>query len=321
MKAYALQKLPSNPDAITVAPASRWQTFLHSTSAVWARSPLAHRVLSAFLLIGLPGIGAYAHLIEPTWLRIKRLTLPLPNLPASLDGFRLVHLSDLHMGSEVPSWFLRRVIETVQRLAPDLIVLTGDFVHTCPENVDDLTVLLSKLCAPAGVFAVLGNHDYAVNYPGDAGLPGVEEMVVTALERAGIVVLRNDWVPITIGRSRFTLAGLDELWSGRARTAPLQTIPSALSRIVLCHNPEIVQFLPENSFDLLLCGHTHGGQVRIPPFPPLVTATADRRFWGGLTAHGRGWVFVSRGVGYTWRVRFASRPECVEITLTGQRAY
>jgi len=318
MKIHALQELSPITEAIPVTPASRWQTFLHKTSAEWARSPLAHRVLSAFLLIGLPGIGVYAHLIEPTWLRVKRLTVPLQNLPASLDGFRLVHLSDIHMGSEVPSWFLRQMIDTVQRLSPDLIVLTGDFVHTYPNDVKELTTLLSPLHAPAGVFAVLGNHDYAVNYPGDTGSPGVEELVINALERAGIIVLRNDWVSIAVGQKRFALMGLDELWSGRACTARLQAIPSSISRVVLCHNPGIMQFLPESSVDLVLCGHTHGGQVRIPPFPPLVTATADRRFWGGLSAYGRGWVFVSRGIGYTWRVRLASRPECAEITLTGR---
>jgi predicted MPP superfamily phosphohydrolase len=68
--------------------------------------------------------------------------------------------------------------------------------------------------------------------------------------------------------------------------------------------------------DLLLCGHTHGGQVRIPPFPPLFTATVNRQFWGGLSPLGRGHIFVNRGIGYTWRVRLGSRPECVLITLT-----
>jgi predicted MPP superfamily phosphohydrolase len=88
--------------------------------------------------------------------------------------------------------------------------------------------------------------------------------------------------------------------------------------VVLCHNPDVVPFLPVNSFDLLLCGHTHGGQVRLPLLPPPVTATHNRQFWGGLFAQERGLIFVSRGIGYTWKVRLAARPECVEITLTGR---
>jgi predicted MPP superfamily phosphohydrolase len=231
------------------------------------------------------------------------------------DGFRIVHLSDLHIGSTVPFEFLQHVVQTVQKLAPDLIVLTGDFVHTRPEEVSELTTLLHNLQASHGVFAVLGNHDYAVNYPGDTGLLGVEDVVMTALERAGITVLRNDWVPISAGPHRFALMGVDELWSGQASVRPLQTVPNSYSRVVLCHNPDVFSFLPSQSFDLLLCGHTHGGQVRIPPFPPPLTVTTNRKLWGGLTAHGRSWVFVSRGIGYTWRVRLASRPECVEITL------
>jgi predicted MPP superfamily phosphohydrolase len=272
-------------------------------------------MLAALLFLGLPGVGAYASFVEPVWLRVKRLTIPLPNLPLGLDGIRVVHLSDLHMGSEVPAWFLRRVVTTVQRLAPDVIVLTGDFVHSRPEDADGLTNVLQDLRAPHGAFAVLGNHDYAVNYPGDRGMRGVEEVVITALDRAGIPVLRNEGVEIAIGRSRLPLYGIDELWSGRAQVSPLHEISSVFPRIVLCHNPDVVRFLPEQNKDLVLCGHTHGGQVRIPPFRPLLTMTSDRRYWGGLSARGDGWVFVNRGIGYTWRVRLAARPECVEVTL------
>jgi uncharacterized protein len=300
---------------VCIPPASPLRSRIHAISANAARFPIVHRMLAAFLLLGLPGVGAYAYFVEPTWLRVKRLAVPLPNLPLGLDGLRIVHLSDLHMGSEVPTWFLRHVMATVQRLAPDAIVLTGDFVHSRPEDADQLTGVLQGLRAPHGVFAVLGNHDYAVNYPGDPGITGVEEVIIAALERAGVTVLRNDEVEIADGRSRLQLYGIDELWSGRTQVSPLHATSSVFPRIVLCHNPDVVQFLPERNRDLVLCGHTHGGQVRIPPFRPLLTMTSDRRYWGGLSARGNGWVFVSRGIGYTWRMRFAARPECVEITL------
>ena len=300
---------------VCIPPASPLRSRIRAISANAARSPIVHRMLAALLLVGIPGVGAYAYFVEPTWLKIKRLTVPLPHLPLGLDGLRIVHLSDLHMGSEVPTWFLRRVVTTVQRLAPDAIVLTGDFVHSRPEDADELTGALQDLRAPHGVFAVLGNHDYAVNYSGDSSTPGVEEIVIAALERAGITVLRNEETEIVAGRSRLQLYGIDELWSGRAQVSSLHATSSAFPRIVLCHNPDVVQFLPEQNTDLVLCGHTHGGQVRIPPFRPPLTMTSDRRYWGGLSARGNGWVFVSRGIGYTWRVRFAARPECVEITL------
>lgn len=300
---------------VNVPPASPLRSRIHEISAAAARSPLVHRMLSALLLVGLPGVGAYAQFVEPTWLRVKRLPVPLPTLPLGLDGFRIVHLSDLHVGSEVPMWFFRKVVSTVQQLAPDMIVLTGDFVHSRPEEAAELPHILQNLHAPHGVFAVLGNHDYAVNYPGDAGVPGVEEVVIAALERAGITVLRNDEVEIVAGRSRLGIYGVDELWSGDASVSSLHEDSVRTPRIVLCHNPDAVQFFPEPNTDLVLCGHTHGGQVRIPPFRPLLTMTTDRRYWGGLTARGNGWVFVSRGIGYTWRVRLGARPECVELTL------
>ncbi len=284
-----------------------------------ARSPVAHRLLSAFLLLGAPGLGAYVNLVEPHWLRVRRLTVPVKGLPLNLDGLRIVQLSDLHSGSVVPRWLLQRAVETTLALEPDLIVLTGDYVHTWPDDGDNLTSLLQPLRAPLGVFAVLGNHDYAINYVGDPGIPGVEALVIAALERANITVLRNDWHFIGGGKQPLAMLGVDEILSGYARVTPLEEIPATAPRLILCHNPDIVSFLPENEVDLLLCGHTHGGQVRIPPFPPPCTATISRRFWGGLSPLGRGHIIVSRGIGYTWRIRLGARPECVLITLTGEK--
>ncbi len=308
---------PGTPpfERLSVPAMSPLRARFNEFSAMVARSPLTHRLLSAFLLLGLPGLGVYAHFVEPVWLRMKRFDVFFPHLPHELDGMRIVHLSDLHMGSEVPEWFLRHVVTTVQQLAPDVIVLTGDYVHSEPNDPNDLTHILQGLRAPHGVFAVLGNHDYAINYPGDPGLAGVEGVVITALERAGIVVLRNQEVEIASGRGRLPLYGIDELWSGRAHVASLHDASPVLPRMLLCHNPDVIQFLPEHNSDLVLCGHTHGGQVRIPPFRPPMTMTTDRRYWGGLTARGNGWVFVTRGIGYTWRMRLGARPECVEITL------
>lgn len=306
------------PETVALPPCTEKKARLYAALNRLARSPLAHRTFSLLVLLGAPGVGAYAYFVEPTWLRVRRLTLRIKGLPLDLDGLRLVQLSDLHVGSAVPRWFLRKVIDTTQALNPDLIVLTGDYVHTQPDDAAEITALLRPLQAPTGVFAVLGNHDYAVNYPGDTGIPGVEDIVISALERAGVQVLRNDWVPIGGGKRPLALFGIDELLSGRARVAPLDALPSASPRLVLCHNPDIISFLSGRGFDVLLCGHTHGGQVRIPPFPPPFTATRNRRFWGGLFQDEHKQIFVSRGIGYTWRARLASRPECVLITLTGQ---
>ena len=306
-------------DTISLPSPRKWKALLYTTLSRLSRSPLAHRAFSALLLFGAPGVGAYAYFVEPTWLRVQRFTLRIKGLPLNLDGFRLVQLSDLHIGSSVPHWFLQKAIHTANELTPDLIVLTGDYVHTQPDEVAAITTLLQPLRASSGVFAVLGNHDYAINYSGHVGIPGVEDIVINALQRAEVQVLRNEWLPVGGGKQPLALFGIDELLSGRARVAPLDSLPSASPRLVLCHNPDIVTFLSRHSFDLLLCGHTHGGQIRIPPFPPPFTATRNRRLWGGLLPlDEQRRVFISRGIGYTWRARLASRPECVEITLTGE---
>lgn len=305
-------------DTVTLPSYSEKKARFHAVLGQLARSPFAHRLFSTLLLLGAPGVGAYAYFVEPNWLRVRRLTIPIKGLPLNLDGFRLVQLSDLHVGSAVPPQFLHKVIATTKALEPDLVVLTGDYVHTRPDDLEEVTRLLQHLRAPIGVFAVLGNHDYAMNYPGDPGIPGVEDMVITALERAGVQVLRNDWLPVGGGKQPLALFGVDELLSGRAQVAPLDLLPADSPRLVLCHNPDIIPFLADHDFDLLLCGHTHGGQIRIPPFPPPITAIRNRRFWAGLFQDGRRRIFVSRGIGYTWKARLASRPECVCITLTGQ---
>lgn len=318
MTPLAIKDTSLPADVVTLPPVSPGQVRLQNFLSRAARSPAAHRLFSTLLLLGAPGIGAYAYFIEPTWLKVHRLTLRIAGLPLNLDGLRLVQLSDLHVGSAMPRWFLQHVMETTKALEPDLIVLTGDYVHTRPDDVSEITSLLQRLRASSGIFAVLGNHDYAVNYPGEEGIPGVEDLVIAALERAEVKVLRNQWEPIGGGAHPLALLGIDELLSNRARISPLETMPKNLPRLVLCHNPDIVPFLSDQSFDVLLCGHTHGGQVRIPPFPPPFTSTRDRRFWGGLYPVGRGQVFVSRGIGYTWRARLAARPECVLIMLTGR---
>lgn len=317
MLASATTPETTSTETVALPPYPKKKALFHAALSRLARSPFAHRVFSTLLLFGAPGVGAYAYFVEPHWLRVRRLTIQIKGLPLSLDGLRLVQLSDLHVGSAVPHQFLRKVIAATKALEPDLIVLTGDYVHTRPDDVAEVTALLQHLRAPTGVFAVLGNHDYAMNYPGDPGIPGVEDMVITALERAGVQVLRNDWLPVGGGKQPLALFGIDELFSGRARVASLDTLPSTSPRLVLCHNPDIVPFLSGRSFDLLLCGHTHGGQIRIPPFPPPFTATRNRRLWAGLFQDEHRRIFVSRGIGYTWRARFASRPECVCITLTG----
>jgi predicted MPP superfamily phosphohydrolase len=319
MSLATLQQNVIHSDTVIPAPLSAWKAQFHARLNVIARSRLAHQAFAALLICGAPGLGAYVYCIEPTWLKVRRLTLRIHQLPSSLDGLRIVQLSDLHMGSTIPSWFLQKVVKTTQTLAPDLIVLTGDYVHTHPDNVTELTTLLRQLHAPTGVFAVLGNHDYGVNYAGDSGISGVETLVISALEQAGVTVLRNQWLPIGRGQHPLALVGLDEFWSGRTRLAPFQTVPTTMPRLVLSHNPDVIPFLPENSFDVLLCGHTHGGQIRIPPFRPPITATRNRQYWGGLFSLGRGQAYISNGIGYTWRARFATRPECVCITLAGSK--
>src|SRR5215471_18750796 len=147
MTSVALQYHVPPEDAVTLPPLPPGKVRRRNLTRGLARSPVAHRLFSAFLLCGAPGLGAYAYFVEPSWLRVRRLTIPIKGLPLNLDGLRIVQLSDLHLGSVVPRRLLQHAVETTQALKPDLIVLTGDYVHTWPDNVDELTSLLQPLQA------------------------------------------------------------------------------------------------------------------------------------------------------------------------------
>ena len=134
----------------------------------------------------------YAYHVEPTWLAVNRLTLPVRDLPHALAGLRIAHLSDFHCGSHIPAGFLEGAIERAAAEKPDLIALTGDFIDRGPRHAPSAAKLFRHLKAPLGVFAVLGNHDFSVHTPrGVRRHPGLDGVIASALAAEGVTVLRN----------------------------------------------------------------------------------------------------------------------------------
>lgn len=242
------------------------------------------------LLLGTGALAAlYPLHLEPHWLEVTRTRIRLPKLTRPM---RLLHLTDLHYGFRVPLSLIDAAIDLGLAESPDVICLTGDYVTTnYTDNPWPLTGPLSRLARAAPTYAVLGNHDSAP----------VPEVVTGA----GIRLLRNEAVHTSGG---LTLMGVN--WEAKAPAA----IPAQGVRILLAHTPDAKDQLPELSWDLLLAGHTHGGQVVIP-FLPRVVGVQDKRFIAGRYDWNNRQLFISRGVGSLFGIRFGCRPEVSLLEL------
>jgi predicted MPP superfamily phosphohydrolase len=282
------------------------------------------------------GLGLDAFLVEPHRLELVRRTLPLENLPAGLAGRTLLQVSDIHVGPEVSSRYLVDSFIAAQRLEPDFVAFTGDFVsYRSAHDVAELArVLRAFPRGRLGTVASLGNHDYGRSWR----QMDVANQVARVAGDAGLHVLRNEVVTI----AGLQLAGLADFWSpefgpaGGVQTPGLMTpdlpkvradagdarlaiagIVGGRPTVILSHNPDVQdEPLWGGVRGWVLAGHTHGGQVKPPFLPPPVLPVRNKRYSSGVFEVGPGRsMYVSRGVGHLHHVRFNVRPEITLFTL------
>ena len=260
-------------------------------------------------VLGLAGASVLAYgWFEAGWLRTRVLEVPVDGLPPELDGVRIAHLSDFHLG--VPSRgtvAVERAVDWVAARRPDLVCTTGDLLSR-PRGEQRLRRLLDRL-GPG--FAVLGNHDYAQSRDPFSRAVYVDDLGATVLlaDESRIVELRG--LPVQI-------SGIDprSYSRGRAR-AEVRADASARLRIALCHFPGLARKLPQGAFQLVLSGHMHAGQIVLPyPGGRLLLAHPRARESSGLYRFGRTTLHVSPGLGTTFvPFRFFARPEVTELVL------
>ena len=294
--------VPPPPDP--AAPLSRRQ-FLRR-SAFWAAVPVV--------------VGAYATQVEPYWPRLFERPIPIRNLPAPFDGYRVAHLTDLHTGYTRFS-YLRHVLARVADLRPDLVLLTGDVIHHTREWAAPAAGLLGDAFVDRGIPVVVsfGNHDFGyARRPGEPPDNDLHLAVEAALVARGCTVLRNRSHTIDRGGTRLWLVGLDDLWFGQFDPAlAFLNVPKGEPRIALSHNPDTAPALEPYAPDLILSGHTHGGQIRLPFYgPPRLNVRDTHHDWGLFPLPNGSQLYVSSGVGYIRRVRFGCRPEAPIFRLT-----
>lgn len=258
------------------------------------------------------GFG-YATRIEPYWLSVERITIPLPALKPAMAGVKIVQVSDIHLHPYTQIELVQRAVEIVNKIKPDLIFLTGDYVLETAESIFELAPVLAGMNARFGIFAILGNHDLWTN----------AEVVRRGLDEAGIPLLVNQGLSLGIGKDEIFIAGLDDGWSGKPDLqAALSGWKQETPVILMMHEPDFVDSLARDErISLQLSGHTHGGQVRVPGVGAIALPDYGRNYDIGLHQVNQTMMYVNRGLGVIGPpVRFNCQPEISEITLVSSPA-
>jgi len=233
---------------------------------------------------------------------ITQTDIWLRRLSAVHDGLKIVQLTDLHHSLFTPLAEIQRAVHLANRLRPDVIALTGDYVTLSPSYIWPMARALAKLRARLGVFAVLGNHDFQVD----------AEEITRALKSQHIRVLRNSHCALRARSATLWLIGVDDLWWGADDLpAALRHIPARDPKILLCHNPLGIRLAAAHGIDFVLSGHTHGGQVRLPVVGSVYgRSKLGKRFVEGWNRLDGTQIYVSRGIGKVLLpIRFGCPPE------------
>jgi predicted MPP superfamily phosphohydrolase len=253
----------------------------------------------------------YATKVEPEWLDTIQLDLVLPRLDSAFAGFRLAHITDIHLSEEITGREIAEACDQVLAWKPDLVALTGDFIDKRSQftrKTQELSAALKNMVQSIPTVAVVGNHDYTM------GVKAIRKM----LEESQIQELRNEVLSLTRGNAKLSIGGVDDPMNGRARIKEvLAHLPEQGAAILMAHEPDYADISAATGrFDLQISGHTHGGQVALPGIGPLILPHLGQKYPAGLYQVSQMLQYTSRGLGMTDPyIRFNCRPEITLFTL------
>jgi predicted MPP superfamily phosphohydrolase len=284
---------------------------------------LTRALLGVVAFLGLSMV-AYSIAFEPKTLRLRQFRVGIPGLPNELDGLRVAFLTDFHVGGPgAGAELTREAIEILAQQQPDLVLLGGDFVDEGHWQ-DDASDFDGLTQFPT-VIGVLGNHDHH-------GGRRVVRSVTRGMAHRGVLILRNEAVSVRVRNVDVTITGIDDPYSGRDDFERAFT-GVGWPLILLSHAPVIEEYLRPGMAGMILCGHTHGGQIRLSPastITPLdATFWTDRLFGRPVSRFQRGFhwaagnlLYVSNGIGTTrWPIRFMAPPEAAVFHLSAQEPH
>jgi predicted MPP superfamily phosphohydrolase len=246
-------------------------------------------------------IGAAWSLFESQWVEFREVEVRLGGLPGDLDGFTILHLSDFHLGTlSLNGRALERALAWAEQGEVDIVALTGDLVSR-QRGAVRLRRAVERLRARHGVYAVLGNHD--VDGP--------------AVSKTGAVLLEDASVMLDVRGCRVQVAGAVPREDWKSRRLEQFADPDADLRILLFHFPDVTQWLTPQSYDLVLAGHLHGGQICLPtPWGKVRLEHVRARHWEGLHRTPAATLHISRGLGTSFvPFRLFARPEATRLVL------
>lgn len=256
--------------------------------------------------------AAYSTMIEPGWIDVTQVSLALPGLAPEFCGYRVVQLSDLHVGDWMNASRLDEVVCLANKQSADLVAITGDFItRRAVSHMRDLACGLARLKASDGVVAVLGNHDHW------SGAQAVRDV----LAASGVCELANDFCTLHRDDAQLHIAGVDDIIAGCDRLdLLLARLPANGAALLLAHEPDFAdESAATGRFALQLSGHTHGGQIVAPRIGPLLLPALGRRYPSGCYQVGGMIQYTNRGVGVVSPfVRFNCRPEITVFDLHAQ---
>jgi uncharacterized protein len=254
--------------------------------------------------------------IEPRWLQLTHIDVPLHDkrLPRPI---KILHISDMHASGHVPIAFIRKAIELGIAQKPDLACITGDLISRRIPDWNTYVDSLRLLSATCPCFACVGNHDGGSWVAPKGGYKDLTD-IRRLLDDSNVVLLFNSLETVSVNGIPVELIGLGDYWAGDAN--PGMAFPSPdhnrqMPRIVLSHNPDAKELLQKYAWDLMLCGHTHGGQLSLPvlgtPFAPV----HDQRYVYGLNTWNGRLIYTTKGIGNVSGVRFNCRPEIAVLSV------
>ncbi len=252
----------------------------------------AHNAAGNVLMAAPFVVMGYGAMVERLDFRVREVDVPLPGLPPDLDGLRILQLSDIHLSAFLRESELARVVDMARELRPHIAVVTGDLISSKGDPVDACIRQLARVKSDAGTFACMGNHEHYAK---------VERHAAEAGARAGIRFLRGQAQTLRFGNSDLNLAGVDyQSLADRGhylRGAERLVVPGAVN-VLLSHNPDVFPVAARQGYDLVLAGHTHGGQVTVEILDPFINpARFFTPYVYGLFRSGRSAAYVTRGIG------------------------
>ena len=260
-------------------------------------------VCAAFLL-------GYMCLMEPYWLRIRTITLNTPEVPAAFEGTRIAFIADIHYGAYFSGKRLQQLVATVNGLQPDIVIFGGDYFQWNQTYIAPCFAELQRIHAPLGKFGVLGNHD---DWRDGAALTrqGMQTAEITVLDNQAVWIVKNG--------QRIKIGGVGDLLTNVQNLAPtIADVAETDFVILVSHNPEYAEQLHTRKLDVMLSGHTHGGQINFfGRWAPFLKLRTGQKYVRGMVDTAYTKVIISNGVGMVAvPARFCARPEIILVTLT-----